>query len=159
MVLMNSMIQTLENKAAKMLYESLQRLKWLSLAIRRHNHRCTFIYKCINGLIDFDFDLTRNEKIHDHSDFPPLHLCGSNFAANSSEPSQPCCSSLPETGLSTIYSIPYSIAEQRVEVNSARISTETRSVDRGEYPCMFYVLLLVMRRMFIFRGIFCNPPN
>ena len=34
---------------------------------RRHNHRCIFIYKCINGLIDFGFDLTKNVSIHDHN--------------------------------------------------------------------------------------------
>ena len=25
-----------------------------------------FTYKCMNGLIDFDFDLTKNEDIHEH---------------------------------------------------------------------------------------------
>ena len=73
-VLMNS-LQTLENKAAKIILdelpwysatEALRRLKWTKLQTRRHNHRCTFIYKCMNGFIDFNFDLVKNENIHDH---------------------------------------------------------------------------------------------
>ena len=34
---------------------------------RRHKHRCIFIFKCINGLIDFDFKLTTNNNIHSHN--------------------------------------------------------------------------------------------
>ena len=74
-VLMDS-LQSLENKAAKLILDeqpryssttALQRLKWSTLKTRRHNHRCIFIYKCINGLIDFGFDLTKNVSIHDHN--------------------------------------------------------------------------------------------
>ena len=36
------------------------------LTTRRHNHRCTSIYKCVNGLIDFDFELAKSEDIHEH---------------------------------------------------------------------------------------------
>ena len=59
-------LQVLENKAAKIILnqqlrysstKALEELKWTTLATRRHNHRCTFIYKCMNGLIDFDFEL------------------------------------------------------------------------------------------------------
>ncbi len=73
-VLMNS-LQVLENKAAKLILdkhprysstETLGELKWSTLATRRHNHRCTFIYKCMHGLIDFDFDLAKNEDVHYH---------------------------------------------------------------------------------------------
>ena len=73
--LMNS-LQVLENKAAKLILdkhprysstEALQELKWSTLTERRHNHRCTFIFKCIHGLIDFDFNLTKNEDIHHHN--------------------------------------------------------------------------------------------
>ena len=73
-VLMNS-LQTLENKAAKIILdelpwysatEALRRLNWTKLQTRRHNHRCTSIYKCMNGSIDFNFDLVKNENIHDH---------------------------------------------------------------------------------------------
>ena len=60
-ILMNS-LQVLENKAAKIILNQLPRysstkaleeLKLTTLTTRRHNHRCTFIYKCMNGLIDF----------------------------------------------------------------------------------------------------------
>ena len=56
-ILMNS-LQVLENKAAKInlnqhpRYSStkaLEELKWTTLTTRRHSHRCTFIYKCMNG--------------------------------------------------------------------------------------------------------------
>ena len=72
--LMNS-LQVLENKAAKIILnqhprysstEALRELKWITLTTRRHNHRCMFTFKCMNGLIDFDFDLTKNEDIHEH---------------------------------------------------------------------------------------------
>ena len=74
-VLMDS-LQTLENKAAKLILDehprysatiALQRLKWTTLNTRRHNHRCIFIYKCVNGLINFDFDLIKNINIHNHN--------------------------------------------------------------------------------------------
>ena len=73
--LMNS-LQVLENKAAKLILdkrprysstEALQELKWSTLTERRHKHRCTFIFKCIHGLIDFDFNLTKNEDIYHHN--------------------------------------------------------------------------------------------
>ena len=73
-VLMDS-LQTLENKAAKLILdehprysatEALRRLKWTTLKTRRHNHRCIFIYKCLNNLIDFKFELTKNEDIHSY---------------------------------------------------------------------------------------------
>ena len=73
--LMNS-VQTLENKAAKLILdlpplssatEALATLHWSTLSSRRYKHRCIFIYKCTNGLIDFDFNLTTNSRIHSHS--------------------------------------------------------------------------------------------
>ena len=74
-VLMNS-LQILENKAAKLILDAPPRssatdapklLNWTPLGIRRHEHRCIFIFKCINGLIDFDFKLTTNNNIHSHN--------------------------------------------------------------------------------------------
>ena len=73
--LMNS-LQVLQNKAANLILdkhprysstEALQELKWSTLVTRRHNNRCTFIFKCMHGLIDFDFNLTKNEDIHHHN--------------------------------------------------------------------------------------------
>ena len=74
---MNS-LQILENKAAKLILDApplssatdaLKLLNWTPLGIRRHKHRCIFIFifKCINGLIDFDFKLTTNNNIHSHN--------------------------------------------------------------------------------------------
>ena len=69
-------LQTLENEAAKLILDenprysstaALNRLKWTTLKTRRHNHRCIFIYKCVNGLVDFDFDLTKNVSIHNRN--------------------------------------------------------------------------------------------
>ena len=69
-------LQTLENKAAKLILDEhsrysativLQGLNWTTLKTRRHNHRCIFIYKCVNGLTDFHFDLTKNVSIHNHN--------------------------------------------------------------------------------------------
>ena len=74
-ILMNS-LQVFENKAVKIILnqqprysstKALEELKWTTLTTRRHNHRCTFIYKCMNGLIDFDFELTKNEDVHGHN--------------------------------------------------------------------------------------------
>ena len=41
--------------------------KRTTLTTRRHNHRCTLIYKCMKGLIDFDFELAKNEDIYEHN--------------------------------------------------------------------------------------------
>ncbi len=35
--------------------------------IFKRYHRCIFIYKCVNGLINFDFDLIKNINIHNHN--------------------------------------------------------------------------------------------
>ena len=69
-------LQILENKAAKLILdapplssatEALKLLNWTPLGMRRHKHRCIFIFKCINALIDFDFKLTTNNNIHSHN--------------------------------------------------------------------------------------------
>ena len=64
--------QVLQNKAAKViltrpLYSSstkaLAVLKWLSLEKRRFQ-RCVHVSKCINGLINHDMDLIRQDVLH-----------------------------------------------------------------------------------------------
>ena len=74
-VLMDS-LQTLENKVAKMILDehprssatdALKRLNWTTLATRRHNHRCIFVYKCINELINLKFNLIKNENVHNYN--------------------------------------------------------------------------------------------
>ena len=57
-------LQILQNKAAKIILdrhpqssasEALDSLGWKSLHLRRRFHRCTTIFKCLNGFIDFTF--------------------------------------------------------------------------------------------------------
>ena len=69
-------LEILENKAAKLIVvapplssatDALKLLNWTPLGIRRHKHCCIFIFKCINGLIDFNFKLTTNNNIHSHN--------------------------------------------------------------------------------------------
>ena len=73
--LMND-LQVLQNKAAKIildrpLYSSatdaLVTLKWLNLEQRRSYHRCIYIYKCINGLMDHSMNLLTNSDIHNYN--------------------------------------------------------------------------------------------
>ena len=58
-------LQLLQNKAAKTILslpsfssstEALNALGWPTLVKRRLFHRCVFVYKYVNGLIDFNFD-------------------------------------------------------------------------------------------------------
>ena len=72
--LMNS-LQILQNKAAKLVLdapplssstEALKTLNWTPLGIRRQKHRCIFIFKCYDVLIDSDFKLTRNNSVHNY---------------------------------------------------------------------------------------------
>ena len=66
-------LQMLQNKAAKIILDrplhssasdALLALKWLDLKQRRTYHRCIYIYKCINGLMDHSFDIVRRSEIH-----------------------------------------------------------------------------------------------
>ena len=70
-----SSLQVLQNKAAKVilnrpLYSSstdaLATLKWLPLEKKRFQ-RCVHVYKCINGLINHDMDLIRQDVLHRHN--------------------------------------------------------------------------------------------
>ena len=73
--LMND-LQVLQNKAAKIildrqLYSSssdaLVALKWLNLEQRRFYHRCIYVYKCINGLMDHSMELLPHGDIHSYN--------------------------------------------------------------------------------------------
>ena len=64
-----SSLQVLQNKATKVILnrplyssstEALAILKWLPLEKRRFQ-RCVHVYKCINGLINHDMDLIRQD--------------------------------------------------------------------------------------------------
>ena len=63
-------LQILQNKAAKIILDrplhssasgALQILKWVPLERRRFLRRCSFIYKCINGLVIHDLSLVKQE--------------------------------------------------------------------------------------------------
>ena len=65
-----------KNKAAKIILdhhpqssatEALDLLGWKPLHLRRRFHRCTTIYKCLHGFIDFNFHFVRNSSIHNYS--------------------------------------------------------------------------------------------
>ena len=67
-----SSLWVLQNKAAKVILnrplyssstEALAVLKWLPLEKRR----CVHVYKCINGLINHDMDLIRQDVLHRHN--------------------------------------------------------------------------------------------
>lgn len=71
-----SSLQVLQNKAAKVILnrplcsssiEALAVLKWQSLEKRRFQRRCVHVYKCINGLINHDLDLIRQDVLHRHN--------------------------------------------------------------------------------------------
>ena len=74
--LMNN-LQVLQNiQAAKIILDrplhssatdALVTLKWLNLEQRRSYHRCIYIYKCINGLMDHSMNLLTNSDIHNYN--------------------------------------------------------------------------------------------
>ena len=74
-VLMHN-LQVLQNNAARIILDlpnyfsgtqAFARLNWIHLAKRRRQHRCTAVYKCVNKLTNFSFDLVRNMEIHSHN--------------------------------------------------------------------------------------------
>ena len=59
-------VQFLQNKAAKSILdkakhssttEAINELDWLVLSERRRQHRLSFVFKCMHGLIDWEFNL------------------------------------------------------------------------------------------------------
>ncbi len=80
-------LQTLENKRS----EALATLHWSTLSSRRYKHRCVFIYKCTNGLIDFDFNLRTNHSIHSYNtrSCENLHLPKDNMNWGKHKPFYP----------------------------------------------------------------------
>ena len=85
-------LQVLQNKAAKLvldkpLYSSatdaLNQLGWLNLKQRSHFHRCLYVYKCVNGMTNWNYletamyiDTTLVAKII--LDFHQLNVTGVN---------------------------------------------------------------------------------
>ena len=69
-------LQVLQNKAVKIILdrplyssptETLVTLKWLNLEQRRFYHRCIYIYKYINGLMDHSMNILTNSDIHNYN--------------------------------------------------------------------------------------------
>ena len=67
-VLMDS-LQVLQNRAAKIVLDrpayssstqALLDLKWEYLRVRRRLHRFIFVFKCLNGLLDYNYNFTTN---------------------------------------------------------------------------------------------------
>ena len=69
-------LQVLQNNAARLVLDlpranssasqAINQLNWKPLFLRRRYHRCVAIFKCLNNLVDFDFNLKKNKDIHDH---------------------------------------------------------------------------------------------
>ena len=61
----------MRNRSHRPLYSSatdaLVTLKWLTLEQRRSYHRCIYVYKCINGLVDHSMKLLTNSDIHKYN--------------------------------------------------------------------------------------------
>ena len=73
--LMND-LQLLQNKAAKIILslssfysstEALKELCWPTLSKHGLFHRCVFVYKYVNGIIDFKFDTKLISDIHSYN--------------------------------------------------------------------------------------------
>ena len=69
-------LQLLQNKAAKIILDlpsfssstqALEALGWHTLVKRRFLHRFVLIYRYLNGLVDFNFDIRRNFNIHSYN--------------------------------------------------------------------------------------------
>lgn len=86
--------QAQHSKAAKIILnktisssstEALSILKWKKLSDRRHDHRCIFIFKCLNFLINFDFRLALNS-VHNYdtrqSNFLHFPMARTNWGKN-----------------------------------------------------------------------------
>ena len=46
---------------------AITKLGWISLDRRRSRHRVNFVYKCINGLTDYDFNPIFNKSVHSYN--------------------------------------------------------------------------------------------
>ena len=69
-------VQLLQNKAAKLILnkdkhssatEAINELNWLVLSERRRQHRLSFVFKCMHGLIDWKFNFTLLREIHPYN--------------------------------------------------------------------------------------------
>ena len=66
----------MQNKAAKLILdkaehssatEAINELDWLVLSERRRQHRHFFVFKCMHGLIDWNFNFTHSRETHPYN--------------------------------------------------------------------------------------------
>ena len=76
-------VQLLQGKAAKLILgkakhsyatEAINELDWLVLSERRRQHRLSFVFKCMHGLIDWNFNLTHPYTLDTKTTFYCLNL-------------------------------------------------------------------------------------
>ena len=69
-------VQLLQGKAAKLILdkakhssatEAINELDWLVLSERRRQHRLSFVFKCMHGLIDWNFNFTHLRETHPYN--------------------------------------------------------------------------------------------
>ena len=69
-------LQILQNKEAKLILDrpwfssatsALHELGWKPLSNRRFYHRCLYVFKCLNNLVDYDVNFLYNRDIHNHN--------------------------------------------------------------------------------------------
>ena len=65
----------LQNRAAKIVLDrpayssstqALLDLKWKDLRVRQHLHRLIFVFKCLNGLLDHNYNFTTNLSVRNY---------------------------------------------------------------------------------------------
>ena len=73
-LLMDS-LQVLQNRAAKIVLvrpvyssstQALLDLKWKELRDRRRIHRLIYVFKCLNSLLDHNYNFTTNSSVHNY---------------------------------------------------------------------------------------------
>ena len=69
-------VQLLQGKAAKLILdkakhssatEAINELDWLVLSERRRQHRLSFVFKCMHGMIDWNFKFTHLRETHPYN--------------------------------------------------------------------------------------------
>ena len=78
-------LQVLQNNAARVILDlprfhssaskAQDQLNWKPLFLQRKHRRCIAVYKCLNGLIDYDFNITKNSDIHNYKTHGRDELC------------------------------------------------------------------------------------
>ena len=71
----NKVLMVLQNRAAKIVLDrpayssspqALLDLKWKDLRVRRRIHRLIYVFKCLNGLLDHNYNFTTDLSVHNY---------------------------------------------------------------------------------------------